>query len=263
MDLGLKGKVAFVGGASSGLGEAVARGLAAEGANLILCARHEDKLRAVAAEIIAERGTDVYCLSADLGDPDAVSRAIRTSLNHVERVDILFSNTGGPPAGSFETLASGMWDAAYRQLLQSAVELARGFLPGMRAQGWGRIIHSTSVAVKQPIDGLMLSNSLRAAVVGFSRTLANEVAKDGVTVNCVMPGFIRTARLDYLAERNAEASGGDRAAAEKKWTDTIPIGRIGTVSEFADVVVFLASRKSAYVTGQSIAIDGGVVKSLY
>ena len=263
MDLGLKGRVAFVGGAGSGLGEGVARGLAAEGVSVALCARNAARLEQVASEIETQYGVQALAVPADLGVLTGVERAVRETLACFGHVDILVSNAGGPPSGKFETLGSEEWDQAYRLLLQSAVTLARGFLPGMRERRWGRIIHSTSVAVKQPINGLMLSNSLRAAVTGFSRTLANEVAADGITVNCVLPGYIRTARLDYLAEKAAETTGKPLAEAFSQWEENIPMGRIGKVREYADLVVFLSSACASYLTGQSIAVDGGVVKSLY
>ena len=279
MELGLYGKIAFVGGAGSGLGEGVARGLAAEGVHVALCGRTLDRLERVARDIHAEYGVQTLCVPADLSLEADVAQAVAQVLSRFGHVDILFCNTGGPPAGSFDTLSGTQWDTAYQLLLQSAVRLVRGFLPGMRERGWGRILHSTSVAVKQPVAELMLSNSLRAAVTGFSRTLADEVAKDGITVNCVLPGYIRTARLDYLAEKSAAgtvrtsagASAGassDEAADTKqeaysRWARNIPLGRVAEVREFADVVVFLASTNASYVTGQSIVIDGGVVKSQY
>jgi 3-oxoacyl-[acyl-carrier protein] reductase len=177
-------------------------------------------------------------------------------------VDILVTNSGGPPSGPFESLTPEMWDAATSLLLTSAVGLARALLPGMKERKWGRILNVTSIAVKQPIDGLMLSNSLRAAVTGFARTLANEVAPFKVTVNNIMPGYTRTDRVAELARASGARSGATANDTFAKWEKEIPIGRLGEPRELAALAAFLASERASYITGSSIAVDGGWIRSL-
>jgi 3-oxoacyl-[acyl-carrier protein] reductase len=263
MELGLGGKVALVAGSSSGLGRAVAEELAREGASLVICARGEERLAAAREEITAGHGVEVEAVSLDLSKPDEVDRLVAVALDRFGRVDVLFTNTGGPPAGPFDSHGPEIWDTAVRQNLFSVVNLVRGVLPGMRERGWGRIVNCTSVAVKQPIDGLMLSNSVRAAVTGFARTLANEVAPHGVTVNNVLPGFTRTDRLGALAERIAEDRGVTVEDAYGQWEEAIPAGRLGEPPELGALVAFLASERAAYITGQSICVDGGWVRGLF
>ena len=177
-------------------------------------------------------------------------------------VEILVTNGGGPPAGPFESHTTAAWDAAVRGTLSSVVELVRGVLPGMRERNWGRIVNITSIAVKQPVDNLILSNSVRAAVTGFARTLANEVAPHGITVNNVMPGFTRTARVEELAERTAALKGTTPEAAYAAWESQIPMGRLGESAEFGAMVCFLCSTHASYTTGASIPVDGGWIRSL-
>lgn len=262
MELGLEGRVALVAASSRGLGRAVAEELSAEGASLILCARGEDALDKAASEIERRSGAKVVAVAADLSDPAGVDAVVRAGLDAFGRVDVLVTNAGGPPAGPFESHSPEAWQAAVRMNLESAINLTRAVLPGMKDRGWGRIINITSVAVKQPIDGLMLSNSVRAAVTGFARTLANELARDGVTVNNVMPGYTRTQRLEDLAARVAEAK--DIAPEERltAWNDEIPMRRLGEPRELAALVAFLASDRASYITGTSIPVDGGWNRSL-
>lgn len=262
MDLGLKGKVALVAASSRGLGRAVANELAAEGADLVICARGEEALREAAGSIRSETGVTVLAVPTDLSDADAVDALVETALEEHGRVDILVTNAGGPPAGSFESHSMEAWRQAVRQLLESALRLTRGVLPGMKERGWGRILNVTSIAVKQPVDGLILSNSVRAAVTGFARTLANEVAPHGITVNNVLPGYTRTARVEELAGRIAERDGVSEADALARWEGEIPMGRLGRPREFAALVAFLASERASYITGTSIPVDGGWVRSL-
>lgn len=212
MNLGLAGKVALVAASSRGLGRAVAEELAAEGCDLALCARGEEALADTAASIRAATNRKVITVAADLSEDDDVARVAASAMRELGRVDILVTNGGGPPAGPFESHSAKAWHDAVRQTLDSAVGLTRAALPGMKERRWGRIINITSIAVKQPVDNLILSNSVRAAVTGFARTLANEVAPFGVTVNNVMPGYTRTARIDQLAAKNAALRGTTPAA---------------------------------------------------
>jgi 3-oxoacyl-[acyl-carrier protein] reductase len=262
VDFGIRGKIALVSASSRGLGRAIAEELAAEGANLVVCARGEDALRLAADEIRKRSGVEVLEVAADVSDPAGLDRVAGAALKKFGKVDILVTNSGGPPSGPFESLAPEAWDAAVRLLLLSAVGLARAVLPGMKERRWGRILNVTSIAVKQPIEGLMLSNSLRAAVTGFARTLANEVAPFNVTVNNLMPGYTRTDRVEQLARAAGERSGVSTKETFAKWEKEIPMGRLGEPREFAALAAFLASERASYITGSSIAVDGGWIRSL-
>jgi 3-oxoacyl-[acyl-carrier protein] reductase len=262
MDLGLRGKVALVAGSSRGLGRAVAEELAREGCALVLCSRDADAIGAVAREISSEIGGDALPVQANLTDPDDIDRLLQASRDRFGRIDVLVTNTGGPPAGPFESHSQEVWRDAIAQNLESVLNLVRGVLPPMRKRQWGRIVNITSIAVKQPVVGLFLSNSVRAAVTGFARTLANEVAADGVTVNNVMPGYTRTERLVHLAEHNAQSRGVAVDEAYSAWEREIPMGRLGEPEELAALVAFLASQRASYITGTSIPVDGGWIRAL-
>jgi 3-oxoacyl-[acyl-carrier protein] reductase len=261
MDLGLGGKVALVAASSRGLGRAVAEELAAEGARLVMCARGEAALHE-AADAVRATGAEVLALAADLTEPAEVERVVGEAHARFGRVDVLVTNTGGPPAGPFESHTAEAWHQAVRQNLDSVVNLVRAVLPGMKERRWGRIVNVTSIAVKQPVDNLILSNSVRAAVTGFARTLANEVAPFGVTVNSVLPGYTRTQRVDELAARNAALRGTSPDAERAVWEGQIPMGRLGEPAEFAAAVAFLASERASYITGQNLAVDGGWIRGL-
>ena len=262
MDLGLKGKTALVAASSKGLGRAVAEELAAEGCDLVMCARGKEALEEAATAIRAASKRKVVALAADLSNPDDVARVADTALRDLGRVDILVNNGGGPPAGPFESHSVETWAAAVQQTLLSTVALTRAVLPGMKERRWGRIVNITSIAVKQPVDNLILSNSVRAAVTGFARTLANEVASFGITVNNVMPGYTRTDRVTSLAAKNAELR---KTTAEEQlaiFEKTIPMGRLGEPREFGAMVAFLCSERASYTTGASIPVDGGWIRAL-
>lgn len=262
MDLGLKNRVALVAASSQGLGRAVAEELAAEGASLVLCAREPKTLAAVAATIADRSGAHVLAVPADVTVIDDIKRVVDAGVERFGRIDILVTNAGGPPAGTFEQITREQWEAALRLTLFSAIEFARQVLPGMKERRWGRILNITSIAVKQPVENLMLSNSLRAGLTGFARTLANEVAAEGITVNNIMPGYTRTERLDDLANMMAEKQGISPAEFRGKWEKEIPMGRLGEPREFAAVAAFLVSERASYITGTSIQVDGGWIKSL-
>ena len=262
MDLGLKNRVALVAASSQGLGRAVAEELAAEGASLVLCAREPKTLAEVAATIADRSGAHVLAVPADVTVIDDIKRVVDAGVERFGRIDILVTNAGGPPAGTFEQITREQWEAALRLTLFSAIEFPRQVLPGMKERRWGRILNITSIAVKQPVDNLMLSNSLRAGLTGFARTLANEVAAEGITVNNIMPGYTRTERLDDLANMMAEKQGISPAEFRGKWEKEIPMGRLGEPREFAAVAAFLVSERASYITGTSIQVDGGWIKSL-
>jgi 3-oxoacyl-[acyl-carrier protein] reductase len=263
MDLGLKGKVALVAAASRGLGRAVAEELAAEGASLVLCARGAETLNATRDAIAQSTGAEVFAIPADVSLVEDVSRTVQSGLERFGRIDILVTNAGGPPAGRFESISHKQWEAATSLTLYSAIELTRLVLPGMRERRWGRVLNITSIAVKQPVENLILSNSLRAAVTGFARTLASEVAAEGVTVNNILPGYTRTERVAELAQMMAEKQGISPAEFTAKWEQEIPMRRLGDPREFAAVAAFLVSERASYITGCSIQVDGGWIRSLF
>lgn len=262
MDLALRGKVALVTAASKGLGRAIAAELAVEGATVVMCARGKEELTRAAAGIRNATSAEILDVPADVSRPEDVTRLVKTTLDQFGRVDILVTNAGGPTSGPFESLDAGKWDEAIKLTLLSTVNLCRAVIPGMKERKWGRIINVTSIAVKQPIDGLMLSNSLRAGVTGFARTLANEVAPHGITVNNILPGYTRTDRVESLARAAAERDGTPVEESLKKWESEIPMGRLGEPREFAALAAFLASQRASYITGTSIAVDGGWTRSI-
>jgi len=261
MDFGLKGKVALAAASSAGLGRAVAEALASEGMDLVICSRRPESLEEARRDL-ERHGRQVLAVATDLTDPADVRKVVGEALARFGKVEVLVTNTGGPPAGPFEAHSPEAWDLAVRQNLFSVLNLVREVLPGMRERGWGRIINVTSIAVKQPSDNLILSNAVRAAVTGFARTLATETAADGITVNNVMPGFTRTDRLTELAQKRSEIKGVDPDEIWAGWHKEIPMGRVGEPRELAALVAFLASEQASYITAQSIAVDGGWIKSL-
>jgi 3-oxoacyl-[acyl-carrier protein] reductase len=254
MDLGLKNKVAFVTASSKGLGKNVALELAQEGAIVIINGRNKDDLEKTKQEIEKQTNGDILALTGDLSIPAERERIIKSALQSYNTIDILVTNTGGPPTGKIEELKQEDWDRAYNNLLVSVVALVNGFLPGMKQQRWGRIISITSMAVKQPVNNLILSNSVRASVVGLMKTLSNELAMYNITVNNVMPGYTETERLKELIDKNPSF-----ASAKSE----IPLGRFGKPEEFAAAVAFLASERASYITGISLAIDGGWIKGIF
>lgn len=262
MDLGIRGRIALVAASSRGLGRAIAEELGAEGCDLVLCARGAEALEETAAAIRGATGARVVAVPADLSEEAQVARVAERAEQELGPIDILVTNAGGPPAGPFESHGMEAWRSAVRLNLESALHLTRSVLPGMKSRGWGRILNITSIAVKQPVDGLILSNAVRAAVTGMARTLANEVAPFGITVNNILPGYTRTRRVEDLAEKTAAREGIGTEEAVGRWEAQIPMGRIGEPREFAALAAFLVSARASYITGQSVAVDGGWIRSL-
>jgi len=263
MDLGLKDRVAVVAASSQGLGKGVALTLAREGAKLAICARTKDAIQKAADEIRGATGADVLARATDVTKYAEVRLLVAETMERFGRIDICVTHAGGPPSKTFGETTVGDWAAAVDLNLMSTVYFAREVLPVMQKQRWGRLITITSVAVKQPIDGLILSNAVRSAVSGLVKTLANEYGKYNILVNNVCPGYTRTNRLMELARNLAKSSGAPVDQVEQRWTSTIPLGRLAEVEEFANVVAFLASARASYLTGVSIAVDGGLVKGIY
>lgn len=262
MDLGLTAKVAVVAGGSRGLGRATAMALAAEGAEVVIASRDEQTLRNTAGEIETASGRSVLAIPTDVTREDDVTRLVDATLQKFKRIDVLVTNAGGPPASHFETTDVSAWKSAIELNLFSAIYLCRAVAPIMKRQRSGRIVAITSISVKQPVDGLILSNTARSGVLGMMKTLSNELAPHGVGVNVVCPGYTKTDRLVDLSLRMGEQEGVPPEAIQKRWTDQIPMARLGEPAELASVVAFLCSERASYVTGTCLQVDGGVVKGV-
>ncbi len=261
MDLELKGKRAFVAGSSDGIGRAIATGLAAEGCAVMLCARTQEKLAALAEEL-REHGGRVEYVSTDLDRPEDISAAVDAMKKEFGGCDILVSNNGGPNPGEFRSMTEEQWLAGYNRTLMSTVRLIRGMLDDMIAQQFGRIINVTSISVKQPVQRLLLSNTFRAGVTGMAKTLSDEISRHGITVNNVAPGYIRTGRQTQLFTDRAEKAGITVEDVRAQVTANVPMGRIGMPEEIAHLAGFLASARASYITGTTIPVDGGLNRGL-
>lgn len=262
MDLGIKGKTALVAASSRGLGKAVAMRLAMEGARVVVCARNSADVDACVEEIRSAAGKDsAIGMSGDVTSIADIERIVAATEQQLGGADILVNNAGGPKPGMFGDLADEDWQAAFELNLMSTIRFTRAVLPHMRAQRWGRVINVTSYSVKQPIEQLMLSNSIRLGVVGWAKTLANELAPEGVLINNVCPGWTFTERVVSLLDARAKASGREAADVQSDIVAAIPMGRMGKPEEFADAVAFLASERASYITGVALAVDGGTVQS--
>jgi 3-oxoacyl-[acyl-carrier protein] reductase len=262
MDLGLKGRVAIVAASSRGLGKACALELAREGARVVICARDVPDLTAAADEIRTSTGAEVLAVQVDLTDAAQIRHLADETLRRFGRIDVLVTNNGGPPAGYFSDFDDEAWLAAHQLTLMSAVRLIRAVLPAMRAQQWGRIVNITSVAVKQPIDNLLLSNVYRPGVTGLAKTLSTQVAGEGITVNNVAPGYTRTDRVVELNRARALEQGRSPDEVMADMTASYPMHRMGEPEELAALVAFLASERASYITGTTILVDGGYAKGM-
>ncbi len=263
MDLGLKGKVALVGGSSKGIGRAAATALAREGCKVAICARGDTALTATAQTIRQQTMAQVLPLVCDMASYEDIKHVVAETVKTFGRLDIVVNNAGGPPTGSFDDFAEESWQQAISQNLLSAIRTTREALPHLRRSGSGRIINITSVSVKQPIDYLILSNTTRLGVVGMAKTLSREVAAEGITVNNVCPGNIATERLVSLIEERAQRQGIPMEQAMEVEEARLPMGFLGDPGDVASLVVFLASAKARYITGATIQVDGGSTTAIF
>jgi 3-oxoacyl-[acyl-carrier protein] reductase len=262
MDLGLKGRGVIVAASSQGIGLATAEAFAREGAQVAMCARTEKTLMEAAGKLRGQTGAEIYAEPLDVTDATAVQKFTEQVAKRFGRIDVCVANAGGPPAKNFLSILPEEWRKAVDQNLMSTVYLAKSVIPYMQRHRWGRIITITSISVKQPITDLVLSNSVRAAVVGLVKSLSNEFGKDGILVNNVAPGYTATERLQELAQVRALAAGSGKQQVYDLWASETPVKRLGEPKEIADVIVWLASERASYVTGQTILADGGIYRGL-
>lgn len=261
MDFGLEGRTALVLGAGGGLGAAVAKSLSAEKANVVIADIDAAALQRTSADLGVEQDR-ILSLTWDIADLSAIEANIAAIEVRFGTVDILFNNTGGPPPTPAAGQSADMWTRHFQSMVMSVIALTDRVLPGMRGKGWGRIITSTSSGVVSPIPNLAISNALRLSLVGWSKSLAREVAKDGVTANVIFPGRISTARIRFLDEQKAKRENRSIEDIRAESCQAIPAGRYGDPQEYGDTVAFLASTRASYITGSTIRVDGGYVSSI-
>jgi 3-oxoacyl-[acyl-carrier protein] reductase len=262
MDLGIKGKVALVAGASQGMGRAAALGFAREGAKVSICARGEAALNEAAAMIRKETGGEVLSMVADMAKVEDIQRFVNKSAEHFGRVDIIVNNAGGPPPGDFMKFSDEDWTNAYNLSFMSTMRMTREAVPHMRKVGGGRVINITSYSVKEPIAGLVLSNAVRSAVIGMAKTLSRELAAHNILINNVCPGRIDTERAQKLNKARADRLKRPIEEINREMAAEVPLGRYGTAEEAAGLIVFLGSERASYITGTTIQIDGGLVRGI-
>jgi 3-oxoacyl-[acyl-carrier protein] reductase len=262
MDLGIKGRVALVAASSQGIGLATAEAFAAEGCRVAMCARNDRTLQAAAEKIRRQHAAEVYAEAFDVTDPASVSRFVAAVANTFGSVDICVTNAGGPPAKGFLAASLDDWKKAIEANFLSNVYFAHEVIPHMQRKKWGRIITITSITTKQPVTDLVLSNAVRAAVVGLVKSLANEFGKDGILINNVGPGFTATDRLKELAKARSAATGKPEQEFLDAWAADAPVKRLGDPREVAETIVWLASERASYITGQTVLVDGGMYKGL-
>jgi 3-oxoacyl-[acyl-carrier protein] reductase len=262
MDSGLKNRVAIVAASSQGIGRATAEAFAAEGCRVAICARTPQTLQAAADQIRKQYNAEVFAEAFDVTDADALHRFVENVVAKFGSVDICITNAGGPPAKGFLAATLDEWRKAVDLNLLSTVYFAREVIPHMQRKHWGRIVTITSITTKQPVADLVLSNSVRSAVVGFVKSLSNEFGKDGILVNNVAPGYTATDRLKDLAQARSKSQGKTEAEISEGWAADTPLKRLGEPREVADAIVWLASERASYITGQTILVDGGLYRGL-